>query len=574
MKLDIGVITTLCATLVAQSYAATPLWDAYLTEVTGTNIQPACMPEKLVPSGQPKGIIALFHGYTACPDSYSTLAPVLQEDYVVLNFLTVGHGRLRGDCGSGTDCVSNTPLELLPTSFELYLKFIQKANLIVEETMKEFNLSSEDDVVGALGLSLGGPLSITAAAEGSDLYNRLFTVDAFLGISVPPLDSAAATCVGDVRSCAEKFVQSVLDGLPETSVAEKGSDEAPASKDVVSKIGEALDWFFQETYGTDVVFGGYSQLQSNLRFMLALIAQNDKIIPQPIKEMLLKQVDWGKGCDDATELKARGGYCTMRVKHLLGAHSLATYALSRISDVGAEKIQMINVERDGFTRNGIMFGVLKFLESNSNVGMCMFQLEANCDVSTGTNDCGVPHSCMSAADNELISPFELYWTENLNAGISNWFNSDAPDVKMGVTRAKGDAIDRATCYAIDMTAKPSADLFGRPPKYATMTVSGTGLTWGRADAELVWSKALLSKINIPESGDGHQLIILRADGDATSGTVFLEMSDDVIDALVRVAGRGGLNHVLGITVTGIFVEGKHVYAPNKIDEYLSPRQML
>ena len=91
--------------------------------------------------GKPKGLIALFHGYTACPNAYSSLVIKLQDEgFVIVSFLTLGHGREIGDCdGEGKECLEDvTPLELLPTSIEPYLEFVRNANAIVKETLIEY----------------------------------------------------------------------------------------------------------------------------------------------------------------------------------------------------------------------------------------------------------------------------------------------------------------------------------------------------------------------------------------------------------------------------------------------------
>jgi hypothetical protein len=76
-----------------------------------------------------KGAVLLFHGFTACPNLLNTVATHLAAKGFHVNiFLTVGHWRQLGACtGSGVDCVSNTPVDELPTTPDGYEAFAKNS---------------------------------------------------------------------------------------------------------------------------------------------------------------------------------------------------------------------------------------------------------------------------------------------------------------------------------------------------------------------------------------------------------------------------------------------------------------
>jgi len=63
--------------------------------VNGLLQDPGCDPRYTrTTAASKKGLVVVFHGYTACPDSFDPEAAVWVNDgYDVMQLLTVGHGR-------------------------------------------------------------------------------------------------------------------------------------------------------------------------------------------------------------------------------------------------------------------------------------------------------------------------------------------------------------------------------------------------------------------------------------------------------------------------------------------------
>ena len=80
---------------------------------------------------------------------------------------------------------------------------------------------------------------------------------------------------------------------------------------------------------------------------------------------------------------------------------------------------MAPTQKDGPTRNGIVFEVLNALESaGSHVGVCMWLRALGCQGEP--NSCVVPHSSASTADNLGAVPYFLYWNQTQRLGLASF----------------------------------------------------------------------------------------------------------------------------------------------------------
>ena len=92
--------------------------------------------------GELKGVIILYHGFSACPNYYNEIADKLQDEcWHIYLPLTIGHGY--NQCASNdTSCASGIHLKFnltqLPTSREPYIDFINMMNTIIK-VVKEHN---------------------------------------------------------------------------------------------------------------------------------------------------------------------------------------------------------------------------------------------------------------------------------------------------------------------------------------------------------------------------------------------------------------------------------------------------
>ena len=162
-------------------------WDQYTNATIAAaphGLQPSCVPRRFRAEGPYKGLVVLFHGYSACPQQFDDLAPLLAaQGMEVLVPLVPGMGNKfnnsapapsrwqcpLNDCNGPLDDVTN-----LPNTPQGYLDFVSEINHIAE-------LASPPRAVG--GLSVGGALAAHAgqiALNGSPLYTRQLIMNPLL----------------------------------------------------------------------------------------------------------------------------------------------------------------------------------------------------------------------------------------------------------------------------------------------------------------------------------------------------------------------------------------------------------
>ena len=151
-------------------------WKEYVESVTTQNdLQQACVPRYLRAENvvEKKGVVVLFHGFSACPQQWDLIAPLVSKrGFDVLMPLNPGHGnslknpgpryRCLYGCDGKTDNVTGFPVDV-----DEWVSYVQMINNIVA-------MSSGIHAVG--GLSVGGTLAASAGlsrnADGSPLYSR------------------------------------------------------------------------------------------------------------------------------------------------------------------------------------------------------------------------------------------------------------------------------------------------------------------------------------------------------------------------------------------------------------------
>ena len=147
------------------SPGAEALWQSYVKKTTaGAHLQKGCEPTRFSPPANVpyKGVVILFHGFTACPQQYFELSPRLAaEGYEVLLPLLPGHGHVPQRSGSTiVDDVSDLPTGATKGRYAdlgLAMNDIARASTGVR-------------VMG--GLSLGGAVATAAMTAAPGLYAR------------------------------------------------------------------------------------------------------------------------------------------------------------------------------------------------------------------------------------------------------------------------------------------------------------------------------------------------------------------------------------------------------------------
>lgn len=140
------------------------LWDRYKARISKeygsrSGVQPPCEPQYHKGSGSFAGTIMLFHGFTACPQQFDELLPLLtSKGFDVFMPLNPGHGYVATTDRSGnvTDYIA-----ALPTAQNEYEAFAYEMHMIMQTTAQPRAL---------MGMSLGGTLAAHVGQKGG--YDR------------------------------------------------------------------------------------------------------------------------------------------------------------------------------------------------------------------------------------------------------------------------------------------------------------------------------------------------------------------------------------------------------------------
>jgi pimeloyl-ACP methyl ester carboxylesterase len=188
-------------------YCANPSsqWERYVCSKIGeADSWSKCWPQRRYSRCKTTvGVVALFHGYSACPDAYNELASSFQDKCLqVYSFLNPGHGHpLLSSNGTHADpnLVNRFNLTGLPNSRQPYIDFANQANSIITEERAVLKRTNEIRVTAVLGLSLGAPMATAAALQSDGLYSHLLLMSPFFGVSSDALDQPVA----DVDKCLQ-----------------------------------------------------------------------------------------------------------------------------------------------------------------------------------------------------------------------------------------------------------------------------------------------------------------------------------------------------------------------------------
>lgn len=430
------------------------LWQRYVCSRIGdADGWDRCWPQhRYSRCNQAVGVVAMFHGYSACPDAYSEMASVLQDEcFHVYSFTTPGHGHpLVATDTRGRSIIGKYNLSGLPESRLDYLTFADSAISIMREevSLTRWN-NGGPEVVAAMGLSLGAPLA-TAVAVRSDVFSHLFNWSPFFGASASAADESTA----NIDNCLDSL------GLSSSCVCEGIKDVWGLDKLDISAV-DLCDSVVQYAHTTFPEAEGlrwdFDSLQLVLRSALEWVVESEADLPVKVKTLLDSPIGWGAGCEEAVAGANRGGFCQFSVRHLLAAHSFGQFVVRASSNAPrAMQVFMAPTQHDGPTRNGMAFQVMHALESTgSSVSACMWRAERGCDISTEDgNTCVVPHSSASTSDNILLAPHFLYWNHTERQGLASFLTGGKVTAPPEWNARKWDG-SRNMCEALDATSPPS-----------------------------------------------------------------------------------------------------------------------
>ncbi|KAL7575155.1 hypothetical protein ACA910_018648 [Epithemia clementina (nom. ined.)] len=442
-------------------------WEDYLCSLPPmTELQPQCYPQfvksnhdnaktkkkkkkkkKAKKNGSRKSLVVAFHGFTACPDSYREFTEAfVRSGFDVMVPLLPGQGRVQGSC-IGNDintylpgpenCAGKYQIGDIPINLQGYVDWVAMINeIVVEEKVLE-----QYDAVYAIGLSMGGPLAsfaVNTAPQG--LYHKLFLMNPSYAASSPPLDRQFIACQkSGVQDCTtlvlQGAIQSIQGGLANNDDAEdRGSGGIGEALAANAPAINALLVDLQVRYGSLTELEKYSLVQYALRRLLTNTVENlGSLQSAELQSKIENSVySWGPQCELERQ-NGRGGICTFRLLNVLAVHSfgqLAHRTLGLHASSQPPRWQMVTVERDSISRNSLsaqqaasVIGVSSPVVKNKRGGsQCMYRVACPLDsdeFQTAPNDCGVPHSMMSRAEQELAG--ELYWIHDLIQGAVDFF---------------------------------------------------------------------------------------------------------------------------------------------------------
>ncbi|KAJ3413936.1 hypothetical protein HDV05_007304 [Chytridiales sp. JEL 0842] len=454
----------------------TTKWQTHVCAQPLDRLQPGCLPQKLYPAtGTPlKGLVALFHGYTACPDAMMPFATYLNDlGYAVYLPLNPGHGL---KCAEGDSCVGGSNVVNLPTSKEPYIDF---SKFMVEMMQEEKDLAAgagNSLKVHVSGVSLGGALTtLVASLAPAGFFDSAVPVNPFYGISVPDLDIRINLCKSAPQSfsaasadkCIDDFIGSLvnLDKSANQTLTTPPTDkntgfaslikafEAQALQVAEFAVEKTLAGIFRNQYATF-----WSWL--NNRFVDAL--ENNvvrSVLPGSFYE---SPMGWGNDC---TNNSRRNGYCSFQTKHLLAVNAFGIYASATTvlkSSTSTTRMGFIDTVNDGPIRNGYIFSTASSLGNpqSSRVSQCFFTADVGCVENPKLQldqkpVCAMPHSCFSRAESLLGSPFELYWETTLFTSIEGFLSGAVASVGQ-----EGGVGDKTVCTRVSLSDRAGLEAKG------------------------------------------------------------------------------------------------------------------
>jgi hypothetical protein len=388
----IGFLASPLLALGEDCTAPSSLWDKHSCGISGDKVkfQTLCQPQRIFPGGansyanlkpgSVNGIIVLYHGYTACPDSVGAVAAKLQSDgYVVLAPLTTGHGVNRGfGCSEANVCVNDDNPSFLPTTKKGYIDFVDWSlkMLSQEASLIPASARSASFFIGTGGLSVGGALATLSASRPNTPVQKSVLVNPFYTVSIPGLDFKLLQCQGDSNpdQCLFGANKNYVDAV--NTILQPNYGNLTLLVNIASAISPELKSILQPTVLSAAnVVKTYPVIMNTIWKTFDGIAESPDLMEN---SLLNSPYPWGPSCIQVN--KERGGYCTTKARNFFAIHNFGSFAISQSKNIPTStKIHLLISERDGFSRDGLASTLVSKLQANGNIASkCTFLL--NCSL--------------------------------------------------------------------------------------------------------------------------------------------------------------------------------------------------
>ncbi|KAJ3275944.1 hypothetical protein HDV01_006811 [Terramyces sp. JEL0728] len=456
VRIFIAGVLVACTLAVGENcQAPASLWEEHMCSVA-TNpakFQPLCVPQRHFPSSAasygslaPKsvnGVVLLYHGFTACPDSFAEIATALnQAGYITIIPLLPGQGVNIGyGCDVAGTCVpSGDNPSFLPKGKQDYYNFVDQALDIVNQEISFVPdaAKSANFQVSVLGLSLGGALALASAQNSKSPFQKIMNVNPYMVTALPNLDFMVQQCLAQSNPAAcvtTSFFKPQVANI--TSLPHIFGFALPILNTAATQSQNLAGKLLQATIGNELV-SRYDSFMVAFLKAATFIGNSPAILDTP---PLKTPYGWGEGCIKSAA--TRGGYCEFHIADLFVVQSFIESVVGGLSKVpNAVQYADIHSDMDGPTRDSVSYAIVSKLKSQGNqASRCHFPIQCSLDkMEFNDNLCGAPHSCFSHAEASQNAPFNLYWEPALFSNILGFISGTQHAV--GTT---GSATDGSIC---------------------------------------------------------------------------------------------------------------------------------
>lgn len=269
---------------------------------------------------------------------------------------------------------------------------------------------------------------------------------------------------------------------------------------------------------------------------------------------------WGSQCENDRFNQSRGGICSFKIKNLLAVHSMGQFSISAARQIQNARIQYVTVERDGATRNSMVFQAAQNAAlKNVPVSACMFRITPNC--LPIDNSCGVPHSMIAPADNLGVTPFNMYWESRVIQASVQFF-----DMVVNDTGSDAWNSDRTVCVKQNLFT-PDVNLVGPIPRGVKLITNAVATSVAEALVNNV-IRAISNATGIQQTWLIALSDILIESGKAVMflETTATDMELNKLEQNVR-QNRFKPN---GIVIEAVEIDGRAIVYPS-VDPTISPK---
>jgi len=332
-----------------------------------------------------RGVVAFFHGYSACAEQVESVSEMLANNCVDVVAPTMpGHGNAAVWCGTGgASCDVQTGNGMgwthdnLPTHRSAYDEFARAAHRAIRQEVNyragQTGKPADGLEVSLIGLSFGAPMALDLALMGGTYYARQLLVNPYLALGDETIDQAKMECELLIPSGEKTHEQCEQEAVTAWLAPAGLPADSPIASWLGDDAGEVTRSLFTNLVKlSDAVGDDYQGRQEG----------------EPegtIAGLMEGEQEWGAVCNQIWT-QGRGGFCKFKKKHLLSTHSFSLHAVVDAQQWGAwswgvPNTQIMTTERDGKTRNGLAYDLAQHLHSvdPNAVHMCMHKFQHGTD---------------------------------------------------------------------------------------------------------------------------------------------------------------------------------------------------